>query len=252
MGVRTNTDLSFQIGRDNGLTNLLFDGALGQILDTLERAVTGTAVLAGGEANFEVPFGDVSAARLVYIEADGPITVTPGGALATAAQIDGAGGAYPTGFSGSGSLSLTIDETTFVVGFTSSEQSLQQVLNRINSAAALQGLSTVAFANGSQLRLTSPTVGAASLVSVTAASAPVLTALGLSVASANGAEGVPGQTPLQLLRPASTATTGTQAVKAYMLATLQTTGLVIDNLDPSSAVNVTWAIAGDLAVSPIC
>lgn len=261
MGVRTNVDLTFKVGRNNSLKagDLAFDGALSQLLDTLDHVSVGTATLVAGESNYVVPFGDVFQARLVYVEASGPFTLTPGGLQATGASVDGAGGTYPTGFVGGEVLALEIDNVTVTVTFTAADQSLSDVINRINSAAALAGISgpgsiptTIARDNGaSQLRLLSPTVGVASEVDIqVATTASVLTALGLTVAVTNGAEAVPGQSPLIVSVPSSSAAGGPDNVKAFALLTLQTSGLTIDNLDSANAITLTYAVAGDLLTAP--
>lgn len=258
MGVRTNAEVSLQIGRDNALENLTFDSQHQQLLDTLEHTSDGSATLAAGESNFVVPFGDVTIARLIYVEASGPVTLTPGGVLATGAEVDGVGGAYPTGFVGGEALVVEIDNVSVPVAFLVADQSLTQVINRINAAAALAGVVdgagdpvVIAKNNGSsQLRLFSSTTGPASEVDIVSGDAAVLAALGLTVATTNGAEAVPGQSPLQLRVPSSDAAGGPSNVKAFAFMTLQTGGLVIDNIDPDNSVEVVWAIAGDLLTSP--
>lgn len=257
MGVRTNVDLAFQIGRDNTLENLAFDGSLQQLLDTLDHAQVGTLTLAAGESNVVLPFGDVANARLVYVEATGPFTLTPGGVLATSAQVDGVGGSYPTGFVGGETLTLEVDNVAIAVTFDAADQTLDDVINRINAAAALAGLSDgsnpalpARTNGGSQLRLLSPTTGPTSEVDIQAATASVLTALGLTVGVTNGAEAVPGQSPLQLLVPSSTAAGGPDDVKAFAFMTLQTSGLTVSNVDTANSISLTYAIAGDLLTSP--
>lgn len=252
MGVRTNTDLAFQIGRDNALSNLAFDGALQQVLDSLEHASVGTITLAASESNFVVPFGDVAVARLVYIEGSRAFSATPGGLLATAAQVDGVGGSYPTGFAGGETLTLEIDNVAIAVTFDAADQQLDDVINRINAAAALAGLSDgtnpalPARPNGGgQLRLLSPTTGVSSEVDIQAATASVLSALGISVGVTNGAEAVPGQSPLQLLVPSTS-----DGVKSFAFMTLQTSGLTLTNLDGVNANEITYAVAGDLVTTP--
>lgn len=260
MGVRTNVEIAFQIGRENSLTNIVFDSSMQQLLDTLEHTESGTFSLDAGETNYQIPFGDVVQSRLVYIEATGPFRVTPGGGLATSAQRDGAGGSYPTGFAGVGeTLDLVVDGTAFTVTFTAADQSLAQVINRINAAAALAGIAgvggiptTVARdTGGSELRIISPLTGTSSTVEVAATSAAaVLTALGLVAGTTTGVAASPGQTPLTALVPSSSAAGGPSDVRAFLFASLVTGALTIDNLDSEAAITVTVALAGDLLTSP--
>ena len=262
MGIRSNVDITVQIGRENNLANVAFDGGLQQLLDTLEHVQSGTLDLDASETNVVVPFGDVAQARIVYLEADGPIRVTPGGGIATSAALTGAGGSYPTGFVGAEHLDLEVDGVSIVATFEAGDQSLSQVINRINAAAALAGLTgpgsvpaTCARDNGAgQLRIQSPTTGTSSVVEVLASSsAAALTALGLTATSNTGVNASPGQTPVTLLKPASTAGSDqAEGVKTYLLATLVTTALTLENLDSENAVTVTYMIAGDLVSSPPC
>jgi hypothetical protein len=263
MGIRTNVDITVQAGRENDLTKVAFDGGLQAVLDTLEHEQSGSFTLDPAESNFVVPFGDVAQARTVYIEADGPIRVTPGGGLATSAALTGVAGSYPTGFTGvAENLDLEIDGTAVTVAFAAGDQSLAQVINRINAAAALAGITgpggvpvTIARDNGAgQLRLFSSLTGTSSTVEVLGTSAAaVLTALGLAAALSTGLNASPGQTPLTLMKPANTSASDTAAeVRVYLLATLVTAALTIDNLDPDNSVQVAYFIAGDLVTAPPC
>jgi hypothetical protein len=263
VGIRSNVELTIQLGKDNDLTKLQLDRSWQQLLDTLEHATTYDATLEAGESNHAVPFGDVSQCRLVYIEADGPLRITPGGGTSTSGQLDGVLGSYPTGFDGTAdNLDLEIDGAAVSVDFESTDQSLTQVINRVNAAAALAGIvgpgsvpTTIARNNGSaQLRLKSPTTGVTSIVEVLNTSAAgVLAALGLTATSNTGLNASPGQTPLTLLKPADT--TGSDealGVMTYLLATMVTTAFTIDNLDPDNAVNMLVAICGDLTPADPC
>lgn len=258
MGVRTNSEITFQIGRDNALLDFIADFELGAILDTLDHATSHNATLAAGESGHIVPFGDVAECRLIYIESDGDIRISPGGAAATAAQIDGVGGSYPTGFAGGEELPLEIDDTfAFTVTFTVGASVLVDVINEINAAAALAGVvgpgsipATIARDNGGgQLRLISPTTGASSEIDILAGSA--LAALGLVEGVTNGVASIPGQTPITLRRPANPAGASAAAgVKSYLLATLVTSSLLIDNLDSANEASIVVALAGDLLLNP--
>ena len=263
MGIRTNVEVSLAVGHDNDLANVAFECDMQQLLDTLEREESGSFTLDAGESNYAVPFGDVAQSRMVYIEADGPIRITPGGGTATGAITDGVAGVYPTTFDGSGdTLDIEIDGTEINVEFLAADQSLAQVINRINAAAALLGITgvggvpvTVARdSGGGQLRLLSPTTGESSSVEVLdTTAAGVLTALGLTAAEEVGENASPGQTPITLYKPADTTSSDDAAgVKVYLLATLVTTALTIDNLDDENAVIVKCLIAGDLTTTPPC
>ena len=177
MGVRTSSEIVFQIGRNNALTDKVFDETLDSILDTLDHATVHEATLEASESNYVVPFGDVAQSRIVYIKADGAVRVTPGGGAATQASIDGSGGSYVTGFGGGETLQVDIDNGgTITVTFDAADQSLTQVINRINAAAALAGVvgpgnipATIARDNGGgELQLLSPTTGVSSEVEVLA------------------------------------------------------------------------------------
>lgn len=253
MGVRTNVDLTFEVGRNNKLDVLEAEGSLQSLLDTLARTESGTYSLAKGETNVQVDFGDVAEARIVYIEADREVTVTPGApGLATKAQVDGSGGTYPTGFTGGETLNVEIDNGGVLnVSFESGDSSLAQVVNRINSVAALNGQGPVASDNGSgELRLEGLTTGVSSEVDIQGGTA--LATLGLSAAVTNGQNAVSGQTPLQLYRPANIGDAQlSDGVKAWALMSLRTTSLLLDNPDPDNPVEVKVIVAGDVLLEPV-
>ncbi len=257
MGVRTNVELTFQIGRDNALLNFVSDEELSQLLDTLDHGESGIYTLAAGETNRAVSFGDVAEARLVYICSDNDIRVTPGApGLATAASRDGVAGTFPTGFTGGETLELDVDNFgSIITTFTSGASLLADVNNEINAAFALGGFLSggLPFAplrdnGGGEMRILSPTTGIASEVEVVAGSAGVLATLGLSAGVTLGVNAIAGQTSLELQRPASTAfKTG---LRTFFLGTLRTTSLLLDNLDTASAARVVVAIAGDVLATP--
>lgn len=259
MGVRTNSEITFQIGRDNALTDKLLDEGLSSLLDTLDHATVHEATLAAGESNYLVPFGDVTQGRLVYIRANGAIRVTPGGGLATSAQVDGSGGSYPTGFTGGETLDIDIDNGgTITVTFDAADQLLPAVINRINAATALAGVvdgggnpATVARDNGSgELRLLSSTTGVSSEVEVIAGGTALGT-LGLSATVVNGVNASAGQTPITLTKPANTSGSDAAAtVPVFFFATLQTSALTIDNLETAAETRLTVAVAGDVVTTP--
>lgn len=259
MGVRTNSEIIFQIGRDNALNDLLLDETLSSLLDTLDHATVHEATLAAGESNYVVPFGDVLQARLVYIRANGAIRVTPGGGLATSAIVTAVGGSYPTGFAGGETLTLDFDDLgSFVVTFLASDQSLADVIARINAAAVavpvVDGAGdpvTVARDSGGQLQLRSSLTGVGSEVEVVSGSAGVLAQLGLTAGVTNGVNATPGQTPITLTKPANTSASDSAAgVPVFAFLTLQTSALTIDSLESAAEVRLTVGLAGDLLTEP--
>lgn len=260
MGVRTNLEIIFQIGRNNALTDLLFNESLTSLLDTLDHAEIHEATLAAGESNHVVPFGDVLQSQLVYLLADGAVRVTPGGGAATSAIVTAVGGSFPTGFAGAETLTLDIDNIgSFITTFLAADQSLAAIINRINAAAALVPIVdgggvpvTIARDNGSgQLRLLSSATGIGSEVEVVSGSAGVLAQLGLTAAVTNGVNAIAGQTPITLTKPVNTSGAfSTTGVPVFLFATLQTNALTVDNLESASETRLTVAIAGDLLTEP--
>lgn len=247
MGIRSNVDITVQIGFDNALTNKAFDASLSQLLDSMERVATKTYELAASETNLAVDFDDIAEGRLLYIEADGDLNFTIGGSAATAAYIDAVGASYPTGFAGAETFDVIIDGTTLSPVFLVGDQTLAQVVNRINSYAALAGIGPIAFDVGGQLRLKSTTTGASSEVEVVAGGTALAT-LGLSAAVANGVNSTPGTSPVQL-RASALEEAG---VKRYFLGSVKLTSLVLDNPSTSAAVNVKVMLAGDLSAAAAC
>jgi len=259
MGMRTNSEIIFQIGRNNALVDKVLDESMTSVLDTLDHATTHEGTLAASETNYVVPFGDVALARLVYIRADGAIRVTPGGGLATSAQADGVGGTYVTAFAGGETLLFEVDNVAVAVVFDGTDQSLAQVINRINSFVALAGVSgpggipaTVARTNGAtELRLVSPTTGIASEIDVQSGTGRAT--LGLAVAVTNGVNSTAGQTPLTLTKPANVnASDGAAGVPVFFFGTLQTASLTVENLETAAETRILVGIAGDVITTPVC
>jgi hypothetical protein len=257
MSVRISTTLDLAAGHDNSLDNKIFggNGVLSELLDTLEHAISSTYEIAGG-ASQAIDFGDITEARYVYLEGDGEFSVAFTANPATSAIIDGSGGTYPTVFTGGETLELEVDGVAISVAFDAADQTRDQVVARINFVAALTDASfvavPVAFQNGAELRLKSPTTGLTSEVKVLATSdAAALTALGLTAATANGAAAEPGTTDVEIARPADpTGASAAAGVKAYLLATVQATALQVTNQQASAALNLKAFIAGDLVSTP--
>jgi hypothetical protein len=259
MGLRTKTELSIEVGLDNALDDLVFERDVSEVLDTLDRHCSKTILLEASTTNLNVPFAvDVAQARLIYIEADGEIEVSFGGAAATGAVVTGVGGTFPTLFTGGETLTLDIDNLGSVVTtFTAGASLAQDVANEINAAFALAGILSggvpvqPATVVGGELRFTSPTTGVTSEVDVVAGSAGVIATLGLTVAVTNGVNSTPGTSDLRIQRPADPAGASAAAgVKAFALLTINTTSLQLTNLSASAAVNVTVLVVGDLTATP--
>lgn len=261
MGVRTNSEIVFQIGRNNALSDLLLNESLTSLLDTLDHATVHEATLTAGETNYVVPFGDVAQARLVYVRANGAIRLTPGGGLATSASREGSGGSYPTGFTGTGeNLDLEIDGLSVTLTFTAGASTLADVIAEINAAAVavpvVDGAGdpvTIARNNGSgELELRSTLTGTSSTVEVLATTAAaVLAALGLTAGLTTGVNASPGQTPVTLTKPAYTAgTADTSGVPVFGFLTLQTSAITVDNLESTADTRIMVAVAGDVLTEP--
>ncbi len=248
MGLRTNVELTVQFGQNNALTDPFYDRSLTQLLDTLDHGVSHVITMAAAETNFVVPFGDVATARLIYVEADGELNVTLGGAAATSGKVDAGGAVYPTTFAGGETLILDVNNAgVFTVTFLVADQSITQCINRINSAAALEGLAPIASNNAGQIRIQSPTTGTASEVDIQGGTGRAT--LGLAVSVGNGTNSTPGTSPVVLQRPASLVSGSNKAagLSTYMLATANTSSVVLDNPDLTNAIRVRIAIAGDLS-----
>jgi hypothetical protein len=102
---------------------------------------------------------------------------------ATAATVTGVGGTFPTLFTGGQTLTVGYDsEPDFTVTFFAADQSLAQVISRINATAGF------AFAdnNAGQLRFTGRRRGSTGQVRIVSGSSGVLTTLGLTAANTAG------------------------------------------------------------------
>lgn len=258
MAIRTKSEIALQVGRNNQLTNTLFDTELSQDLITMSHSSVHEATLDKGEANHQVPFGDVAQARLVLVQADGPVRISPAGGIASAAKVTGSGGTFPTGFAGGEELDLEIDGTAFTVAFENADETLDEVINRINSAAMLADIrdasgdpKSVALEEGGELQIVSPTVGESSEVVIASSTdSAVLTTLGLTAGTTNGTNAQPGQTPVELRVPSSEAAGGPVDTQAFLFATMVTTAITLENLDPDNKLRVVVAVIGDLLTSP--
>lgn len=141
------------------------------------------AVLGGNLTNYSLTSGQI-------------LALSKDGAAATAATFTGvvpvvtaSGGTYPVTFVGGEQLALGYDDTAnnFNVTFQATDTTVQNVIDRINAAA---GFTFASNASG-QIRLTGRVAGTAGKIRVISASAGVLTALGLTVATTSGTGNVP-------------------------------------------------------------
>lgn len=131
---------------------------------------------------------------------------------AAAAVLTSAAGTYPSTFAGGETLTLGYDDKPdFTVTFLAADQSMVQVIARINAAA---GFTFAASASPTTFTLTSPGRGTGARVRVIAASgAGVLTTLGLTVTSASGTGNVANidaVTYLEVKRVVEAAVAGTK------------------------------------------
>lgn len=248
MSLRTFVDLEVQFGLENSLDDALFERSCSQLLDTLDHASGGVLTLAALQQNVQLPFGDVAEARILFIEAElGDVRFTLGGGLATAGQIDAAGAVYPTGFVGAETLTFEVDGTPVSVTFLLGDQSITQVINRINSACALLGFATpIAQDVAGQLRLKSPTTGTSSVIKITGGTGRATLGLPAPNTTSTGVNATPGTSPIELRRPADPAgASAANGVKGIFYGTVKTTSITMDNLSDNTT-KVRWAIAGDL------
>src|SRR5580700_757785 len=115
---------------------------------------------------------------------NGPASATFTG---TAASVTAVGGTYPTTFTGGQTLTLAYDQgSPFVVTFFSTDQTLAQVVARINQYAGFAFAGT----SGGQLTLTGLQGGTGGQVNVVSGSTGVLTQLGLTAGVTSGAGNV--------------------------------------------------------------
>lgn len=253
MALRIQTTLNLVAGID-GLTPRIFggDSVLSELLDTLAHGESATYTLQGGEQDVALGFGDVLQARLVYLEGDGEFEVEFGGVAPTSALINAVAGTYPTVFVGGETLSFKINGTLVSVVFDAADQTLVQVLARINYFAALLSLGVVAFDNGGQVRLKSPTTGIGSTAEVIAGGTALAT-LGLVAGTAQGAASTPGTSPIQVRRPADPdGASAAEGVKSYFLGTVVASSVKVSNLSDDAVLNLKSFIAGDLVPDASC
>lgn len=256
MGVRTRVKLTVEVGPENSLDDALFERDLEELLDTMEDANTETFQLAAGETNRSMDLGDVQEVRLVYIEADGEVDVSFGSGVATAAIVTGVAGSFPTGFAGGEAMTIDIDNFgNIIVTFTVGASAVQDVVNELNAAFALGGflsggVPVAPFSvSGGQVRFTSPTTGVTSEVEIVAIDAAVATALGLSAGVTVGVAAEPGTAQYSLKRMADPSGTSISGLKAYLLATIQASAILLTNPSSTAAVRGRFCVVGDLVTT---
>lgn len=117
-----------------------------------EASVSSSVVIAGSDPVDLDCLDALTSIELLYIKSSAPVTVRIN---AIAAIAVGVGGTYPTGFGGGETLITTIDGTVVTTTFDVADQTLVQVINRVNSSMALAGIATPrADSSGGQLRIT--------------------------------------------------------------------------------------------------
>lgn len=247
MGLRVSNNIDLEVGLDNSLDNLLFSQTFQELLDTLEHGVSESGTLDAGETNRAISLGDVQLARFVYVEAEGDIAVSFGGVAATAATLTGAGGVFPTGFAGGETVDWDVDGTAITTTFEAADQTVNQVVARMNASAALVGLPTpITVATLGQIVMTSPTTGSTSTLEVTDDANSQRIGLGGGI-SDTGSNSTPGTSALTLKRMADPASSQVSTLKSYAMLTLETTAMYLTNLDGSNPLRFRYCIAGDLS-----
>lgn len=147
--------------------------AIFQAIAGTECAVAIATAGAAGDAFQELPsVSSVGGIQLLLLKSSQPVVLRIG---ADNAELLGTGGTFPTLFAGGETFAFKVDALTVPVTFTSGDQTAQQVVNRINSAAALAGGTTMpAFLQSSgQVGLRGVATGEDGLVDITTANATV-------------------------------------------------------------------------------
>lgn len=254
MGVRSNVEMAMQLGDDNSLNagKIIADVSLSEVLDTLARAKQVVGDLDTNEVNVQIEKGDITTIRLIYIEAEGDLDFYLGGVAATTAQVTGVGAAFPTGFVGGETLDLEIDGVVFTTTFDVADQSIAQVIARLNAASAFNGLDGyTAFNQSGQLRFRSLTTGTGSTVAVTGGTAAA--ALGFPApVSAAGVDPTPNTSPVRLRRLADEGSSQIETLKVYALMCASASSLFVSNPSTEAGVRYRIVIAGDLVDPAPC
>jgi len=162
--------------------------AIYQAISGTDCAVAIATAGAAGDVFQELPGTDaVGAVQLLLLKSSGTVVLRIG---ADEAELLGSGGTFPTLFAGGETFAFSVDGTAVAVTFTSGAQTAQQVINQINAAAALAGLTFMpAFlqSNG-QVGLRGQATGAAGVVDITTANATVGFASAAALAAGAGVD----------------------------------------------------------------
>lgn len=143
----------------SGILTVQSDVVNGQCLNTKQLALGGSC--SGGSKYYQATvcsqlelataglvgaaFEDLDAiteltrVELLYVRSSAEIALR---FYAIAASAVASAGSYPTGFAGAETLDVTIDGTVVNVVFDAADQSVDQVVARINAAMALAGIAT--------------------------------------------------------------------------------------------------------------
>lgn len=111
------------------------------IADTASPLTVATTGLPGQEFVAIDALAGLSDIQFLYVKSSADIVLRIGAAPATMLAT---GGTYPTGFVGAETFEFAIDGTTVSVVFEAADQTVTDVINRINAAVALAGLPTPA------------------------------------------------------------------------------------------------------------
>ena len=244
MGVRHSVEMTLDVGLGATVSPALFSGSVSQLMDSLARVESGTYELGAGEQNVQVDFGDVTQARLIWIDADGALEVTLGGTVGTVATLLGAGGTFPTAFVGGEAFSFKVDGVTVAGTFLSGDQSAAQCAQRLNAAAVLAGLAFLPFAvEGGQIRVSGANASLAGKVEVVTVNAAIGFA---SLTSDLGTNPLTSSAPIQLRKPIDAGASSADGVSVFALLTAVTNSVTLSSLETSKVTTARVAIVGDV------
>lgn len=88
MSLRTYVSLQATVGFNNTLDDTAFERAIEETLDTTEDVEVKTVTIPANTTDQAVSFGNVTEARLIYIEADGTLDFTVNGPGTGRTRID--------------------------------------------------------------------------------------------------------------------------------------------------------------------
>jgi hypothetical protein len=110
--------------------------------------------------------------QLLSLKSNGAMTLRIGAAEASLIAV---GGSYPTGFSGGQAFGFSIDQVAVTGTFLVGDQSISQVVTRLNQAAISAGLTYLPFTADvtGQVRITGKQTGLDGLILVTVTNATI-------------------------------------------------------------------------------